>query len=222
MPRPPRISTAGGCYHVLNRGNGRAAVFLKQEDYRAFVGLIGEACERLPMRVLAWCLMPNHFHLALQPRNPGDLSRWMQWLTTAHVRRYHRHYHGSGHVWQGRYKSFPIEADDHLTIVLRYIERNPLRASLVERAEDWPYSSLRWWCRRDRPAWLTEGPVDRPRDWVRRVNRPETEAELEALRRSVHRGAPFGKPVWQTRVAARLGLRATLRSRGRPTKKPIK
>ena len=216
MPRPARISEADGCYHVLNRGNGQHEVFQKPEDYEAFLRLIWDACERLPMRVLAFCLMSNHFHLALQPHGDGDLSRWMQWLTTAHVRRYHRHYHGSGHVWQDRYKSFPIQADDHLYIVLRYIERNPLRANLVERAQDWVWSSLRWWRRSDRPSYLSDGPVDRPSDWVRRVNRPETDSELEAIRRSLSRSAPLGSKTWQTRTAARLGLQSTLRPRGTP------
>ncbi len=218
MPRPVRISVADGCYHVLNRGNGRAEVFHKTADYEAFLRLLGDACERLPMRVLAYCLMPNHFHLALQPFDDGDLSRWMQWLTTAHVRRYHRHYVGSGHVWQGRYKSFPIEADDHLYVVLRYIERNPLRAGLVQRSQDWLWSSLRWWRRRGRPDFLSDGPMDRPSDWVRRVNRPETEAELEAVRKSMSRGTPFGAKPWQTQTAARHGLLSTLKPRGRPPK----
>src|SRR4029079_13972098 len=132
------------CYHVLNRGNGRACVFHKPGDYEAFVGLFERACERLPMRLLAYCLMPNHFHLVLWPRQDSDLGRFMQWLLTAHVRRYHRHYHGSGHVWQGRYKAFPIEQDEHLLTVLRYVERNPLRAKLVERAENWASSGLSW------------------------------------------------------------------------------
>ncbi len=216
MPRPPRISVSDGCYHVLNRGNARSDVFHKEEDCEAFLRLIDEACQRLPIRVLAYCLMPNHFHLALQPHDDGDLSRWMQWLTTAHVRRYHRHYNSSGHVWQDRYKSFPIEADEHLYTVLRYIERNPLRAGLVQRAQDWPWSSLRWWRRHDRPSYLSDGPLERPPDWVRRVNRPETDAELEAIRKSVTRGTPFGAKAWQARTAARLGLKSTLRPRGRP------
>ena len=75
---------------MINRGNAQAEVFHKDADYQAFVDIIGASCERLPMRVLAYCLMPNHFHLALWPRGDGDLSRWMQWLMTAHVRRYHR------------------------------------------------------------------------------------------------------------------------------------
>jgi putative transposase len=122
MPRTVRASVGGICYHVINRGNARGEVFHKDEDYAAFVGLIEEACQRLPMRVLAYCLIPNHFHIALWPHGDGDLSRFMQWLLTSHVRRYHRHYHGSGHVWQGRFKAFPIQADEHLLTVLRYVD----------------------------------------------------------------------------------------------------
>ena len=99
--------------------------------------MMAEACVRAPMRILAYCLLPNHFHLALWPRDDGDLSRWMHWLMTTHVRRYLRHYRSSGHVWQGRFKGFPAEEDEHLLTMLRYIERNPLRAGLVERAEAW-------------------------------------------------------------------------------------
>src|SRR4051794_1699226 len=106
MPRTARASAANYCYHVLNRGNQRARVFHKEGDYRAFVGLIGEAGLKVPMRVLGWCVMPNHFHLVVWPRGDGDLGRWMHWLLTAHVRRYLRHYHSSGHVWQGRFKAF--------------------------------------------------------------------------------------------------------------------
>lgn len=216
MPRPPRTSIAGGCYHVLNRANLGAAVFQKDGDFRAFTALIEDACKRLPIGVLAYCLMPNHFHLVLEPAEQGNLSKWMQWLMTSHVRRYHRHHGTSGHVWQGRFKSFPIQADDHLHAVLRYVERNPLRAGLVGAAQDWPWSSLRWWRRSDRPRWLTDGPFDRPADWVRRVNRPQTEAEEEAMRKSINRGAPFGSDSWQARAAAKLGLESTLRPRGRP------
>ena len=82
MPRTARASVGGMCYHVLNRGNGRAEVFHKDGDYAAFVELMAEANERLPMRILGYCLMPNHFHLVLWPRGDGDLSRWMQWLLT--------------------------------------------------------------------------------------------------------------------------------------------
>ena len=95
MPRTARASVGGVCYHVINRGNGRARVFHKDRDFQAFTDLFEPACERLPMRILAWCLIPNHFHLVVWPLNDGDLSRWMQWLLTAHVRRYHQHHRTS-------------------------------------------------------------------------------------------------------------------------------
>src|SRR5438093_3976224 len=153
MPRTARASVGGVCYHVLNRGNGRATVFHKDGDYRAFLTAIRDLEAEVPMRLLAYCLMPNHFHLALWPVGDGDLSRWMHWLMTVHVRRYHRHYHSDGHVWQGRFKAFPIQEDDHLRAVLRYVERNPLRAGLVRRAEDWPWSSLHLASSAAAPSW---------------------------------------------------------------------
>ena len=218
MPRTARASVGGVCYHVLNRGNGQTQVYHTDADYQGFVNLIAAGSERLPMRVVAACLMPNHFHLVLWPFCDGDLSRWMQWLMTSHVRRYHRRYGGSGHVWQGRFKAFPIQQDRHLLTVIRYVERNPVRARLVERAEDWPWSSLQWGASPARPPFLTTWPIERPRNWQWRVNQPETEMELAAMRHSVDRGAPFGSQLWTRRTAIQLGLESTIRSRGRPRK----
>jgi putative transposase len=114
-------------------------VYHKDGDYAAFIKLLNQAGERTPVRLLAYVLLPNHFHLVLWPQHDGDLSDFMKWLLTAHVPRYH--YHSSGHVWQGRFRAFPIQEDEHLLTVLRYIERNPVRAGLVERAENWKWSS---------------------------------------------------------------------------------
>jgi len=224
MPRTARASVGNMCYHVINRGNARQTVFHKDEDYLAFLKLLADANERLPMRLLAHCLMPNHFHLVLWPYEDGDLSRWMQWLLTAHVRRYHRHYGTSGHVWQGRFKAFPIQQDDHLLIVLRYVERNPLRARSipVRKAERWPWSSLGHPPEDATLPQLHPGPVRRPRNWLKWVNEPQTEGELAAVRDCIARGTPFGSASWQQRTAKRLGLESSLHPRGRPRKKPKK
>jgi len=218
MARTARASVGGVCYHVLNRGNGRATVFHATADYRLFARLLDHDRAPAGMRVLGFCLMPNHFHLVLWPRADGDLGRWMQRRTTAHVRRHHRAHGTSGHVWQGRFKAFPIQRDEHLVTVLRYVERNPLRAGLVARAEDWPWSSLTLRMRPDPSGFLARCPVALPGDWRGFVNRPQTPAEVDQLRRSVNRGAPFGDADWTPRTAAALGLQSTLRPRGRPRK----
>ncbi len=187
--------------------------------------MLDEAHARLPMRVVCYCLMPNHWHLVLWPTRDSQLSRYMQWLTTTHMRRWHAHHgtRGTGPVYQGRFKSFPVQEERHFLTVCRYVERNPLRATLVERAEDWPWSSLARRKRKDLESlWLVPPmgwPVRPPRDWVAFVNRPETGPELDALRRSVARGALFGASSWQQRTATRLKLDSSLRPPWRPKRK---
>jgi len=212
MPRTARASAGGICYHVINRGNRRACVFHTDADYRSFLNLINRACEKQPMRVVGYCLMPNHFHLVLWPHGDGDLSRWMQWLLTAHVRVYHRFYGTDGRVWQGRFKAFPIQADEHLLTVLRYVERNALRANLVDKAENWQWVSAAGGRGRD------EMPIELPGDWLKILNEPQSGAELDTVRQSVNRERPLGSTEWQKVTAVRLGLEASLRPRGRPRK----
>lgn len=206
------------CYHVINRGNGQAEVFHKDMDYHSFIEMIGEAVERLPMRVLSWCLMPNHFHLVLWPLEDGDLGRWMQWLMTSHVRRYHRHYKSSGHIWQGRFKAFVIQENHHYLNVLRYVESNALRAGLVARAEDWPGSSLFALQRPDQYRFLAAGPVSRSRDWLELVNQRQSQELIEQIRNSVNRECPFGDQGWMDRIVRQIGMEHTIRPRGRPRK----
>jgi len=220
MARTARASVGGICYHVINRGNGQAEVFHKADDYQRFTEMMRQSCERLPLRVVGWCLMPNHFHLVLWPFEDGDLSRWMQWLMTCHVRRYHRHYQSSGHIWQGRFKAFPIQQDEHLLTVLPYVERNPVRAGLTKRAEDWRWSSLYSPENRQAVRVLAPGPVPRPGRWLALVNRTEPERELDVLRTCVNRGRPFGAASWIEQTAAYLGLEPAIHPRGRPRKSP--
>ena len=220
MARRTRGSDAGYVYHVLNRAVGRATLFDKDADYAAFEKVLREAWERTGMRLLSFAIMPNHWHLVVWPERDGQLSEWAQWLTVTHVRRWHAQHRtgGTGPIYQGRFKSFPVQDDDHYFTVCRYVERNPRRANLVARAEDWRWSSL--WHRRHATQipWLADGPLALPADWIKRVNAAQTEAELTALRRSVIRGAPFGDPLWQQRTATALDLESSLRSPGRPKK----
>jgi putative transposase len=144
----------------------------------------------------------------------------MHRLTTTHVRRWHRHRHsdGRGHLYQGTYKSFPVQDDAHFLTVARYVERNALRANLAQRAEAWQWGSC-WRREHGSPqerGILSEWPVPRPADWLGWVNEPQTETELAALRESVRRGRPFGGPDWQARTAEALRLQFTFRRRGRP------
>ncbi len=215
MARKPRITLGNICYHVLNRGNGRNTVFHKDGDYAAFLKLMKQANERTPMRLLSYCLMPNHFHLVLCPKLDGDLSKWMQWLTTAHVRRYHRHYDSSGHVWQGRFKSFPIQTDEHLLTVMRYVERNPVRAKSipVRKAQNWNWSSVGTPPKDSIVPTLDPGPVKRRKDWLDWVNQPLTESEREALQVCIARGQPFGEDKWKLKTAKILGIESSLRPR---------
>jgi putative transposase len=222
MPRRPRIAPGGLVYHVLNRAVARLALFEKPADYAAFERVLAEAMEKHPTRLLGYIVMPNHWHLVIWPRKDGELTDFVRWLTHTHVMRWHAHFgtSGSGHLYQGRFKSFPVEADEHLYCLLRYVERNANRANLVERAEEWRWSSL--WRRVhgesiDREL-LHRWPVPEPADWVRRVNRAQSEAELKAVQHAIRRGAPLGSDAWQVRTARKLGLDWTLRSRGRPRK----
>src|SRR5438876_3557833 len=220
MPRPPRAAEGGCIYHVLNRANARMTIFRDADDYAAFERVLREAVERTETRLLAYCLMPNHWHLLVWPRKPGELSRFIGWLTLTHTQRWHAHRHstGSGHVYQGRFKSFPIQADDHLYVVARYVERNALRAKLVARAAQWRWSSLHRWLHgsADEQKLLAPWPLPRRAAWVEEVNTPLSPAEWEAVRRCVTRGRPFGDERWSERAIRRLGLESTVRPRGRP------
>ena len=215
MPRIARGLADGEIYHVINRGNGRQQIFHKPEDYRAFTGLLGEAKDKHPVKLYAYCLMPNHFHLLMSPDTGENLSRFMQWLMTSHVRRYHHHYNTSGHIWQGRYKSFIVQKDNHLMAVTRYIEANPVRAGLTATAQDWQWSSHR---ERQSAKLVDKLPINLPEKWAETVNMSLTDNELEKMQRSIKRQTPFGSPPWQEIICSQLGLESTIRPKGRPRK----
>lgn len=216
------MAPGGLVYHVVNRAVARLPLFRKPADFEAFERVLVEAQARQPTRILAWCLMHNHWHMVLWPRADGELTAFVRWLTHTHVMRWHVAHGtvGGGHLYQGRFKSFPVQEDGHFLTVCRYVERNACTAGVVKRAEDWRFGSL--WARRQGPAelkgLLAEWPVGRPRDWVRAVNAPLTAKELERVRVSVVRGRPYGDEAWQKRMVGRLHLEHTVRGEGRPAK----
>jgi putative transposase len=225
MGRPLRSAPGGYVYHVLNRANARTTIFEDDADYQAFERVLLEAVERTHTRLLAYCVMPNHWHLLVWPRHEGELSQFVGWLTLTHTQRWHAHRKstGSGHVYQGRFKSFPVQDDAHFYTVARYVERNALRAKLVRRAEQWRWGSLFRWQRgaAEDEKLLAAWPLPRRPGWAEHVNLPQTESELKGLRRSVQRGCPFGDESWSDQIVRRLALESTIRPRGRPSKSTI-
>jgi putative transposase len=201
-------------------------LFLTDEDYATFERVLEESYLRVPLRILGYCIMPDHWHIVVWPKSGQDrqVSDFLRWMTVTHTQRWHAQHGtaGSGHLYQGRFRSFPVESNENLYTVLRYVERNPVRAKLVRRAQNWKWSSLARYTKGDDQArkLLANWPIPRPEDWVARVNRAEGKMELEALRRSVQRGRPYGSDLWCRRIVTRLGLESTIRPPGRPRKTP--
>jgi putative transposase len=206
--------------HVLSRGNDRKKIFLKREDYWAFLRLLFEAQKRIGLAILAYCLMPNHFHLVVRPESDVAISEYMHWLLGTHVRRYHWLYGttGTGHIYQDRFKNFLVQPGAHLLRVLRYVEANAARASLVSRAEDWTWTSLNPTGGDARPI-LSPPPIERPPDWLEYVNDAISLEDLFAVRQSVIRDAPYGDAEWVAEIARKHRLESTLRNAGRPKTK---
>ena len=195
-------------------------LFHKAGDYEAFERVLAEGLQRYPVELLTYCLMPNHWHLVVRPETDQALGRWMGWVGVTHVRRHHEHYHsrGGGHLYQGRFKSFPVAEDDYFLALCRYVEANPRRAELVQRAEQWRWSGLGRRIHGPGELPMSAWPVERPRNWLAWVNRELKQAQIDGLRTCVERGRPLGPEDWVRRTAERLALDFTLRGPGRPRK----
>ena len=218
MGRTPRADEAGGIYHALNRGNAKHDIFFKDADFEAFERLVAEGLQAYPVDLIAYQWMNNHWHMVLSPQVDGAMSAFIGWITLTHTQRYHAHHGttGYGHVYQGRYKSFPVQDDDHFHVVCRYVERNALTANMVKRAEEYRWGSLFNWLGGESPIELASWPVRRSPGWVTRVNQALSKKELDALRHCVKRGLPFGDDQWTEKTVKRFGLESATRPRGRP------
>lgn len=246
MPRTARSAPGGYVFHVFNRGVAGRTLFDNDLDYAAFLACLAKAQAEVPgVRVFAYCLMPDHWHLVLQPARDGELAAFMLKLTITHVRRW-LEFHGqvgTGHLYRGRYKSFVCQDDSHLLTLCRHVERSPVRGKLVRKAELWPWCSLA--ARQAPPSSakaprrspagrsakssrrgpavalpaiaLAPWPIPCPKDWLGRVNATETPEDLAALNKSLSTGRPFGDPRWLSANAKALGWTEP-RPRGRPRK----
>lgn len=222
MARGQRIDIGDLVYHVINRANGRFTIFESDTHYRDFEDLLRDGSIKYNMRILAYVVMPNHWHLLLYPRQDGDLSQFMKWLGNAHTRHYHAQTRtiGAGHLYQGRYKSFLVDNDIHLLTVLKYIERNPVRANLCEHPDEWRWGSAYYRVRgtAKEKALLTESPTPLPGDYIWWINEPEPSDELTRIRKSNTKGLPYGKESWVESMVDQYKLIQTTRTSGRPRK----
>ncbi len=204
MPRPPRIDVGGYVYHVINRANGRVTIFHNEKDYQLFEELLEEAKEQFGMRIVAYSIMPNHWHLLLYSLHDGDIGTFMHWLTTTHATRYHAEHKtiGGGHVYQGRYKSFLVDSDRYVLSVLKYIERNPARAKLVGAPEMWKWGSA---YRRisgspKEKSLLAVPPAPLPHQYRKWINQMQNDDEVMEIRKSVNNGAAYGDDMWKDEI----------------------
>ena len=218
MPRTARAAKGGVIYHIFNRGHGRSVVFRKRKDYEMFLEILIAGRQRASIEVFGLCLMPTHWHLVVRPRRDGDLSAYLSWITNTHVKRYRvRHPHTKGSLYQGRYKSFPVQGGRHLINLLRHIESNPRRAGLKKRVENWRWSSLG--CdKKVASALLDPWPADRPKHWRKVVSKPLSKADQDAVVASLKRSRPLGDDLWVRMMARKTGKEQTLHPIGRPPK----
>jgi len=216
----------GTPHHVINRASRRAVIFAADEDYQTFEDLLIEASHKYEMRVLDFTIMPNHFHLIVWPGADLQLSRFMQWLTGTQTQRWHAAHHttGTGPLYQGRFKAIPIQADHHFLTVARYVARNPVRALLVRRIEEWRWSGAWHRCKNFHP-FLADWPVPLPPNWLAIANEPLPDAELAAVREAVALNWPYGDAEWTREMAEQFALKRALRCPGRPrtrkTRQPL-
>jgi len=191
MPRRPRSAAPATFFHVINRSVRKTPLFPRSHDYREFLGLLCEGLKRHPVRLLAFCIMSNHWHLVVGPVDPPQLSKLLHWVSTTHAVRLHlrRKTVGQGPVYQGRFKSHVIDSPDQLVRVCRYVERNALRARLVRRAQDWPWCSLAERLQTEPSLPLVTTPFLASQAWTEHVNAPLTVREQVAMRTPVPKTA---------------------------------
>lgn len=222
MTRVARIDVGEEIYHVINRANGRMQIFNERNDYKLFEQLLEETKELIGMRILAYTLMPNHWHLVLHPKKNGDLGAFMHRLSNSHTRKVHAktQTNGSGHLYQGRYKSFLVDKETYLFTLIKYVERNPVRAQLAGICENWQWGSA--WRRihgsEAHKRLIDPPPAPLPHSYATWINMPDKEDDLTLIRNSVNKSVPYGRARWVDHMVTKYHMESTLRAPGRPKK----
>jgi putative transposase len=217
MSRRARRHSGQFVFHVLNRAIQNTTIFNEPDDYGRFLELMATAVARFSVRTLSYCVMPNHWHLVLWPTNDDGLSPALQWLTGRHAEEWRRDRgtKGRGAVYQSRFKAIAVQDDRHLLVLCRYVERNPLRAHLVDCPEEWPWSSASPAANRSGRPEVAEWPVTRPAHWLAYLNQPEVNPWLTEVRGAIARNEHFGNTSWRENVCRQLDWRSG-RGWGRP------
>lgn len=220
MARQPRLDISDQIFHVINRSNARWEIFKNEKDFQGVLKSLLETLELIPIDIFSFCLMSNHWHFIVKPRTNGDMGRFFGKFTQKSTQRWHTRHGtvGTGHLFQGRFKSFLVEKDDYFLQLAKYVEANALRAKMVKNAEDWPWSSL--YLRLRNPELgkkiLTPWPIDMPKNYLSLVNQPLPKTQLIHIRTSIEKSRPFGSESWISRQVNKYDLGYTLRSAGRP------
>lgn len=215
MPRIARGLADNQIYHIINRGNRRETVFHDNNDYERFLKLLIEAKDKYNIEIYAYCLMPNHFHLVIYTKYADSLSQ-MHWISSSYVRYYNKRYNISGHLWQGRYKSFIVQEDTYLLVLLKYVEANPKRARIVKDCCEYRYSSARNRVENKEDLIISKPPIELPNNWYSYINSQEKDIDTQSIRNCINRQSPLGDENWKYMVAKKYNLESTLNPRGRP------
>ncbi len=220
MARQPRVDIADQIYHVINRSNARWNIFKVAKDFQGILKSLQETLELIPMGIFAFCLMSNHWHFIVRPKENGDMGKFFGKFTQKATQRWHTQHGsvGSGHLFQGRFKSFLVEKDSYFLQLAKYVEANALRVNMVKKAEDWKWGSL--YLRLKNPELtkqlLTPWPIDMPKDYLGLVNNPLPKIQLNNIRHSIEKSKPLGTEQWVKRQIDKYDLGYTLREPGRP------
>ncbi len=223
MPRIARIVGAGYPHHIVQRGNNRESVFLDLKDYQKYLSFLAKYSEEKDAAILSYCLMPNHVHLLVIPSTEKTLAKMMQGVTLCYTQHLNRENGRTGRLWECRYHSTIVDEDRYLWTVSRYIENNPVRAGMVKKPEDYPYSSARAHLLGKKDPILNRDLFDKNErnEYRGFVRLEEDKKALEEIRKQTRVGRPIGKADFLRTLSESVGRNLSLKPRGRPRKHGI-